>query len=134
MYEDTAVFRNPSLKRPLGSNKPKYHHQAQALKTILYLGIPNPPPSRHQHVCMRLCPLIAPLTQVHPLPFISNFVFCLFRQKFIKLNMTPIFGEEKIFLKLERILSLDTLWVENFDIIALSQMVNEIEAVLCFTH
>ena len=53
-----------------GSNKPKCHHRAQAPKTILYLGIPNPPPSRHQHVCMRLCPLIAPLTQVHPLPFI----------------------------------------------------------------
>ena len=29
---------------------------------MLYLGIPY----RHQHVCMRLCLLNAPLTQVHP--------------------------------------------------------------------
>ena len=26
----------------------------------------------------------------------------------------------------------DTLWVENFNEIALSRMVNEIEAILCF--
>ena len=51
-----------------GSNKPKCHHQAQVPITILYLGIPYTPPCRQHHVCMRLCPLIAPLTQVHPPP------------------------------------------------------------------
>ena len=47
--------------------------------------------------------------------------------------MTPIFGEEKIFLKLERVVFLDTLRIENFDEIALSYLVKEIQAVLCFT-
>ena len=30
--------------------------------------------------------------------------------------MAAIFGEGKIFFKLQRIYSLDTLWVENFDL------------------
>ena len=34
--------------------------------------------------------------------------------------------------KLQRLHSLDTLWVENFDEIALSGTVKEIEANLCF--
>ena len=46
--------------------------------------------------------------------------------------MAAIFGEGKIFGKLHRVHSLDTLWVENFDEIALSRMVKEIEANLCF--
>ena len=46
--------------------------------------------------------------------------------------MAAIFGEGKIFWKLQRLHSLDTLWVENFDEIALSRMVKEIEANLCF--
>ena len=46
--------------------------------------------------------------------------------------MAAILGEGKIFLKLQRLHSLDTLWVENFDEIALSRMVKEIEANLCF--
>ena len=46
--------------------------------------------------------------------------------------MAAIFGEGKIFSKLQRLHSLDTLWVENFDEIALSRMVKEIEANLCF--
>ena len=33
---------------------------------------------------------------------------------------------------MQRVHSLDTLWVENFDEIALSRMVKEIEANLCF--
>ena len=33
--------------------------------------------------------------------------------------MAAIFGEGKIFWKLQRVHSLDTLWVENFDEIAL---------------
>ena len=46
--------------------------------------------------------------------------------------MAAIFGEGKIFWKLQRVHSLDTLWVENFDEIALSCTVKEIEANLCF--
>ena len=43
--------------------------------------------------------------------------------------MAAIFGEGKIFGKLQR---LDTLWVENFDEITLSRTVKETEANLCF--
>ena len=46
--------------------------------------------------------------------------------------MAAIFGEGKIFGKLQRVHSLDTLWVENLDEIALSRTVKEIEANLCF--
>ena len=42
--------------------------------------------------------------------------------------MAAIFGEGKIFGKLQRVHSLDTLSVENFDEIALSHTVKEIEA------
>ena len=47
--------------------------------------------------------------------------------------MAAIFGEGKIFKKLPRVQCSDTLWVENFAEIALSRMVKEIEANLCFT-
>ena len=47
--------------------------------------------------------------------------------------MAAIFGEGQIFKKLPRVQCSDTLWVENFDEIALSRMVKEIEANLCFT-
>ena len=46
--------------------------------------------------------------------------------------MAAIFGEGKIFWKLKRVHLLDTLWVENFNEIALSRTVKEIEAILCF--
>ena len=46
--------------------------------------------------------------------------------------MAAIFGEGKIFWKLARVHCSDILWVENFDEIALSRMVKEIEANLCF--
>ena len=49
-----------------------------------------------------------------------------------KFKMAAIFGEGKIFGKLQILHSLDTLWVENFDEIALSRTVKEIEANLCF--
>ena len=42
--------------------------------------------------------------------------------------MAAIFGEGKIFGKLQRLHSLDTLWIENFDEIALSRTVKEILA------
>ena len=64
------------------------------------------------------------------------FQFCVlhFLSKIEKLNITPTFGEEKIFGKLERVVCLDTLWVENFDEITLFHTVKEIQAVLCFTR
>ena len=55
-----------------------------------------------------------------------------FLAKIRKFKMAAIFGEGKIFWKLQRLHSLDTLWVENFDEIALSRTVKEIEANLCF--
>ena len=47
--------------------------------------------------------------------------------------MAAIFGEGKIFWKLTIVHSTSTLWVENFDEIALSRTVKEIEAILCFS-
>ena len=46
--------------------------------------------------------------------------------------MAAIFGEGKIFFKLQRVQCSDTLWVENFDQITLSCTVMEIEANSCF--
>ena len=46
--------------------------------------------------------------------------------------MAAIFEEGKIFSKLARVHFLYTLWIENFDEIALSRTVKEIEAILCF--
>ena len=46
--------------------------------------------------------------------------------------MAAIFGDGKIFGKFQILHSLDTLWVENFDEIALSRTVKEIEANLRF--
>ena len=46
--------------------------------------------------------------------------------------MAAILGEGKIFFKLPRVQCSDALWVENFDEIALSRIVREIEANLCF--
>ena len=47
--------------------------------------------------------------------------------------MAAIFGRGKFFLKLPIVHFLDTLWVENFDKIALSRTVKEIGANLCFS-
>ena len=41
-----------------------------------------------------------------------------FFSKIRQLNRTTIFGEEKMFGKLEKDVCLDTQWVENFDEIA----------------
>ena len=60
----------------------------------------------------------------------ANFCFSIFWQKF---KMAAIFGKRKFFFKLPRVHCLDTLWVENFDEIALSRTVKEIEANLCFS-
>ena len=46
--------------------------------------------------------------------------------------MAVIFKGMKIFGKLHRVVCWDTMWVENFDEIALSRMVKETEANLCF--
>ena len=47
--------------------------------------------------------------------------------------MAAIFGKGNFFGKLARLHSLDTLWVENFDEIALSRTVKEIEVILRFS-
>ena len=47
--------------------------------------------------------------------------------------MAAILGERKFFLKMAKVHCLHTLWVENFDEIALSRMVKEIEGNLCFS-
>ena len=52
--------------------------------------------------------------------------------KIRKFQMAAIFGEGKIFFKLPRVQYSNTLWVENFDEIALSRTVKEIDANLCF--
>ena len=46
--------------------------------------------------------------------------------------MAVIFGEGKIFLKLPRVHWSDTWLLDNFDEIALSRTVKEIEGNLCF--
>ena len=49
----------------------------------------------------------------------ANSCFAIFG-KIRKFKMAAILGEGKIFGKLQRVHSWDTLWVENFDEIALS--------------
>ena len=61
--------------------------------------------------------------QICVLPFLA---------KIRKFKMAAIFGEGKIFWKLEILHSLDTLWLENFDEITLFRTVKEIQANLCF--
>ena len=58
-------------------------------------------------------------------------MFCHFCQKFENSKWPPFLGRGKSFEN-SRVSSLDTLWVENFDEIALSRTVKEIEAILCF--
>ena len=58
-------------------------------------------------------------------------MFCHFWQKFENSKWPPFLGRGK-FLENCGLHSLNTLWVENFDEIALSHTVKEIEANLCF--
>ena len=51
--------------------------------------------------------------------------------KIVKSTLHHFWGGEN-FLNFQRVHSLDTLWVENFDEIALSHTVKEIEGNLCF--
>ena len=59
-------------------------------------------------------------------------MFCHFWQKFENSKWPPFLGRGKFLENCKRVHSLDTLWVENFDEIALSRTVKEIEANLCF--
>ena len=59
-------------------------------------------------------------------------MFCHFWQKFENSKWPPFLGRGKFLEKLPRAQCSDTLWVENFDEIALSGTVKEIEANLCF--
>ena len=63
---------------------------------------------------------------------VANLCFSIFLAKIGKYKMAAIFGERKIFWKLPRVHCSDTLWFENFDEIALSRTVKEIEANLYF--
>ena len=58
-------------------------------------------------------------------------MFCHFWQKFENSKWPPFLGRRNFFENC-RVQYLDTLWVENFDEIALSRTVKEIEANLCF--
>ena len=59
-------------------------------------------------------------------------MFFHFGQKFENSKWLPYVGRGKFFENCQRVHFLDTLWVENFDEIALSRMVKEIETNLCF--
>ena len=59
-------------------------------------------------------------------------MFCHFWQKFENSKWPPFLGRGKFLENCKGLHSLDTLWVENFDEIALSRTVKEIEANLCF--
>ena len=61
----------------------------------------------------------------------ANLCFAIFGKN-LKIQNGRHFWGGKIFLKLQRVHSLDTLWVENFDEITLSRTVKEIEANSCF--
>ena len=62
----------------------------------------------------------------------ANLCFAIFGKNSKIQNGRHFWGGENIFWKLQILHSLDTLWVENFDEIALSRTVKEIEANLCF--
>ena len=61
----------------------------------------------------------------------ANFCFSIFGKN-LKIQNGRHFWEEENFWKLPRVHFLDTLWVENFNEIALSHTVQKIEANLCF--
>ena len=61
----------------------------------------------------------------------ANSCFSIFSKNSKNQNGRHFWGGEN-FLKIARIHSLHTLWVENFDEIALSRTVKEIEGNLCF--
>ena len=61
----------------------------------------------------------------------GNLCFAIFGKNSKIQNGRHFWGGEN-FLNLQRVHSLDTLWVENFDEIALSHTVKEIEGNLCF--
>ena len=61
----------------------------------------------------------------------ANLCFSIF-SKNSKFKMAVIFRERKDFWKLARPDCLDTLWIQNFDKMALSRTVKQTEANLCF--
>ena len=61
----------------------------------------------------------------------ANSCFAIFGKNAKIQNGRHFWGGENFF-KIARVHSLDTLWVENFDKIALSRTVKEIEANSCF--
>ena len=68
------------------------------------------------------CSICVPYEPIFPLLCFAFFV------KNSKIEYDPHFWGRR------KVVCLDTLWVENFDEIALSHMVKELQAVLCFTR
>ena len=62
----------------------------------------------------------------------ANLCFAIFGKTSKIQNGRQFWGGEFFFWKLPRVHFSDTLWVENFDEIALTRTVKEIEANLCF--
>ena len=65
-------------------------------------------------------------------PFLGRAKFFENLAKIRKFKMAAICGKRKIFLKIAKSILLRYLWVKNFNEIALSCTVKEIEAHLCF--
>ena len=63
----------------------------------------------------------------------ANLCFAIFGKNSKIQNGCHFWGGE-IFFKLQRVHCLDTLWVENFNEIALFRTVKEIKAKLCFAQ
>ena len=61
----------------------------------------------------------------------ANFCFSIFGKN-LKIQNGRHLSEKENFLKIAKSTLLRYLWVENFDEIALSHTVKEIEAILCF--
>ena len=62
----------------------------------------------------------------------ANLCFAIFGPKFENSKWPPFLGRGKFFENCQEYNAQITLWVENFDEIALSRTVMEIEANLCF--
>ena len=62
----------------------------------------------------------------------ANFRFFNFWQKFENSKWLPFLGRGNFFLNCQEYITQDTLWIKNFDKIALSCTVKEIVANLCF--
>ena len=75
----------------------------------------------------KYCSICVPYEPIFPIWYFDFFF------KNSKIENGNHFWGRKNFFENWRVVCLDTLWVKNFDKIALSHTVKEIQAVLCFT-